>query len=183
MKRSTFNSGDHALYSVQAADGTKQSVSVVVQRCSYFCPEFVKEDGGVQPEQSFYTVRLDGDIVPSNPNFTEHCGLIHKVGLEELRPYTVSADYVLNKGLWDLKAAAMEATHIAAEATKKYEALVDRLKAWGSIKPGSRIIWYEPGATRASSALVSKIDFVAGYCLVDGDHRVELNHNLFSWHP
>jgi hypothetical protein len=105
------------------------------------------------------------------------------VGLDELRRYTVSPHYELNKGLWDLRVAALESTHIATEATKKYEAAMGRLKAWGSIKPGSRIIWYEPGATRASSALVSKIDFVAGYCLVDGDHRVKLDDNLFSWHP
>lgn len=87
----------------------------------------------------------------------------------------------MNKGLWDLKVAMLEATQKATETTKKHNAAMGRLTSYGSIKPGSRIVWYEGDSYKALSATVTKIDIVAGYCLVDGDYYVKLDHNICRW--
>lgn len=176
QKTETFKNGDHAMYKVNG-----EYVSVVITRCSYFCPEFVKEDGTVQPEQSFYTVLLDGDVLPKTPNFEDHCQPIHKVALEQLMRYAVSSNYETNKGLWDLKKVALDATHTATQACAKYEQAADRVARYGRIQPGKRLLWYEYDyPCKASSAIVTAIDFIAGYCTVEGDHRVSLNTNIFS---
>jgi hypothetical protein len=176
FKMPTFKDGDHAMCKVKG-----EYVSVVIQHCSYFCPEFVKEDGTVQPEQSFYTVRLDGDVGPTVPNFEDHCQPIHKVALDQLMPYVVSPKYETNKGLWDLKTAALEAMQKATQTCAKYEQAAERVAKYGRILPGKRLLWYEYDyPCKASSAIVTAVDFIAGYCTVEGGHSVPLNTNIFS---
>jgi hypothetical protein len=170
IKRETFKSGDLALY----RHGLSVA-SVVIVRCSFFCPAF--DD---HPEQSKYTVRLDGDIQPLNPTFTDTFPRIHGVDLKELESRTASGNYELNTGLWDLKVVALAAKYKADEAEKKYAAAVVNVAAYGKIVPGTRVVWYSTHGVKALSAVVERIDLIRGYCIVDGDYEVRL-HDISTW--
>jgi hypothetical protein len=112
IKRETFKAGDLALYTIAA---TNEVMSVVIERCSYFCPAF-----DTHPEQSIYTVRLDGDIAPKLAvELSSTFPLIHGVSLPELVSRTASEDYAVNTRLWNLRVAVIEARKILSAAEKK----------------------------------------------------------------
>lgn len=150
IKRETFKSGDLALYRHGAAN---ELASVVIVRCSFFCPAF--DD---HPEQSKYTVRLDGDIQPLNPTFTATFPLIHGVDLKALEPRTASENYELNAHLWNLKVMALETKHKADEAQKNYVNAVENVGKYGKIVRGSLVAWYDEPA--AAPAFVDRIDLI-----------------------
>jgi hypothetical protein len=173
IKRETFKNGDLALYRHGAAN---EVASVVIVRCSYFCPAF--DDN---PEQSKYTVRLDGDIQPLDPKFSDAFPLIHGVDLKDLEPRTASANYGLNASLWDLKVAAIVAKYRAIEAEEKYMSAVENVVKYGTIVPGSRVDWYaDPSCQKTLSSIVSKVDLLRGFCIVEDGLDVSLK-NLISW--
>jgi hypothetical protein len=181
MARSTFNENDLALYDLTYPDGSYETVSVRVVRCSYFCPPFDEH-----AEQSFYTVKLDGDLVPSDPKFETHCGPIHRVPLEALVRRVPSANYAVNAGLWTLRAAALEAATKAAAAAKAYETAASTVKRFGSVQPGTTVIWQAddlPSGHRpkALKGTVVQSDPLKGFCVVEDDIEVPLREVIY-WH-
>jgi hypothetical protein len=165
----TFANGEYALYkNKNPTDGMVEVVSVVVVRCSYFSPATESE-----PEFSVYSVRLDGDIVPAVPVYELHAGLIHGVDLKLLVKHTPSEHYELNAGLWALKVKALETAAAAADAANAHKWALERVKKYGMIVPGRRIAWqWDP--TKELSGIVTKINLLSGYALVEGDFEVSL---------
>jgi len=164
MNRSTFNENDHALYKLN-----RETVSVRIIRCSYYCPPFDNN-----PEQSFYTVQLDGDIAPVEPKFQIHGTLIHRVPLAELEQYEPSVDYATNTGLWTLKMAA-------AETEQKYAAAVSNVQTYGQIRPGTTVVWQNDYCPRALKTTVQQIDLLKGHCVVEDGSTVKLS-DVISWY-